>query len=152
MVTDPSDIKSPDVFSLPCISLYTTPASWPVGSMWCTWQVANERISRLSEQRPSTPMTNLRHKTVLHCENNAEDGIYYHIPSFCDCWKKYMVDKYWEQLKKTLSPSRGHRISSMISIRVCISSLRKATVCKKVQHSFVGVLLRSHEYQTGKEK
>lgn len=63
-----------------------------------------------------------------------------------------MVDKYWEQLKKTLSPSRGHRISSMISIRVCISSLRKAAVCKKVQHSFVGVLLRSHEYQTGEEK
>ena len=38
MATDPSHIKSSDVFSLPCISLYTTPASWPVGSMWCTWQ------------------------------------------------------------------------------------------------------------------
>ena len=96
VVADWSHIKSFDVFSLPCISLYTTPASWPAELMWCTWQIANERISQLIEQSMLTSMTNLCHKTGLYCKNNTGDERYYHIPSICECWKKYMVDIYWE--------------------------------------------------------
>lgn len=99
-------MRSPDVFSLPCISLYTTPESWPLGSIWCTCRVRKPHLNYLVWD-----LTDLCYEPCLRHR-----------------WVQNVINIDRKKLQETLLSGRGNRVRCMICIRPRIGPIGESAI------------------------